>query len=139
MNLKKIIICLIIVVGLTTGCGNNKENNKETPKNETKTVEVQNGKMETIKSKGFQIKLNKDGDNAVIAINNPEVKKDQAYIIELAINQKNGEVVNQEIHIPANMPQPMNINTNIKSSDVDNLEYKITETESTLRGNNKKS
>lgn len=136
MNLKKIVIFLVIIV--LTGCGisESKQSENKTPKNKEKSVTISNGNMETINSKGFKIDLEKNGDNAIIVIQNDKVKKDQAYQIDFTIHQKEGNSTVQEAYIPANMPEPLRLNTNLKSNDVTNIEYKITETESILKGSN---
>ncbi len=140
MALKKIIICLIIVIGLT-GCGCSKSSSSEDnkTKDEVTKVTVNNGSMETINSKGFKIELDRNGENAIIVIRNDDVKKDQAYIIDLTINQKEGGATVQEAYIPANMPEPLKLNTNLKSEVITSIEYKITETKSQLKGNSKKA
>lgn len=137
MNLKKIVIFLVIIV--LTGCGISepKQTETKTQENKEKSVIINDGNMETINSKGFKIDLKKNGDNAVIVIQNDKAKKEQAYRIDFTIHQKEGNSTVQEVYIPANMPEPLELNTNLKSSDVTNIEYKITETESILKGNNK--
>lgn len=125
-----IILSLFLVVGLATGCGCSKKEEKKQDKFNTNEKVVEDKKVEDLTLTNTSLKVDKNYSTLVTLVSNPTSEDKEIRIFNIHVKDKSGnEIVTLQGYvgdiIPAGESREITSNVDMDLSKATDIEYEI--------------
>ncbi len=125
-----IVLSLFLVVGLATGCGCSKKEEKKQDKFNTNEKVVENKNVEDLTLTNTSLKVDKNYSTLVTLVSNPTKEDKEVRIFNIHVKDKNGnEIVTLQGYvgdvIPAGESREITSNVDMDLSNAADIEYEI--------------
>lgn len=125
-----VMLSLLLVVGLATGCGCSKKEEKKEDKYNTNEDVIKDQEVEELKLTNTSLKVDNNYSTLVTLVSNPTSEDKEVRVFNIYVKDKNGnEIVTLEGYVgdvvPAGESREITSNVDMDLSNAASIEYEI--------------